>query len=233
MRDILRFKRKKPQRTRSHLEMFSLLARLKSRGVQVGTIIDVGASDGRWTREAIEHFPSAHYLLFEAQPVHFPALDAFASGNKSVHVSKTAASDRAGYVDFDADDPFGGQVIATAADGKVIKVPATAIDEEVTKRGLPAPFFVKLDTHGHEVKILEGAKQTLAQACAVLLECYNFRLCDGCLLIHETCSLMERGGFRLADIADPLWRPKDQMLWQLDMLFLKDDIHAFEDSNYD
>jgi FkbM family methyltransferase len=212
--------------------MLSLLARLKSRGVHVGTIIDVGASDGRWTSEAMEQFPGAHYLLFEAQPVHFPALDAFASKHKSVHVSKAAASDQAGYVHFDAEDPFGGQVIAGAIDGKVIKVPATTIDEEVTKRELPAPFFVKLDTHGHEVKILEGAKQTLSRACAVLLECYNFRLCDGCLLIHETCSLMEKGGFRLADMADPLWRPKDQMLWQLDMLFLKEGFHAFEDSNY-
>ena len=212
--------------------MFSLLARLKSRGVQFGTIIDVGASDGRWTSEAMEQFPGAHYLLFEAQPVHFPALDAFASKHKSVHVSKAAASDQAGYVHFDAEDPFGGQVIAGDIDGKVIKVPATTIDEEVTKRELPAPFFVKLDTHGHEVKILEGAKQTLSRACAVLLECYNFRLCDGCLLIHETCSLMEKGGFRLADMADPLWRPKDQMLWQLDMLFLKEGFHAFEDSNY-
>ena len=35
--------------------------------MNVATVIDVGASDGRWSGEIMQHFPSASYLLIEAQ----------------------------------------------------------------------------------------------------------------------------------------------------------------------
>lgn len=40
-------------------------------------------------------------------------------------------------------------------------VPATTIDLEVAERGLQAPFVIKLDTHGFELPILNGARGTL------------------------------------------------------------------------
>ena len=46
-------------------EMDGLLARAAARGVQVGTWIDVGASDGSWSLRAKKHFPAARFLLFE------------------------------------------------------------------------------------------------------------------------------------------------------------------------
>ena len=43
---------------------------LAQRGYQINTVIDIGASDGRWSEDAMEFFPKAQYLLVEAQGFH-------------------------------------------------------------------------------------------------------------------------------------------------------------------
>src|ERR1051326_9091564 len=50
------------------------LDRLRSRKIDVATVIDVGASDGRWSAELLRVYPRAQYLLIEANGVHEPAL---------------------------------------------------------------------------------------------------------------------------------------------------------------
>lgn len=51
-------------------------ARLKARDLLPNTIIDVGASDGRWTRECRAVFPAARYAMFDALAEHEPKLQA-------------------------------------------------------------------------------------------------------------------------------------------------------------
>jgi hypothetical protein len=53
------------------------LLRTARRGIEVATIVDVGASDGRWSDLATRYFPSARYLLIEANSVHEPGLRDF------------------------------------------------------------------------------------------------------------------------------------------------------------
>src|SRR4051812_39659941 len=53
------------------------LDRLRARKIPISTVVDVGASDGRWSREMMRVYPRAGYLLIEANPVHQPALDRF------------------------------------------------------------------------------------------------------------------------------------------------------------
>jgi hypothetical protein len=47
---------------------------LADNGFEFGTVLDVGASDGRWSAECMEFFPEATYVLFEPQPVHSESL---------------------------------------------------------------------------------------------------------------------------------------------------------------
>ena len=58
------------------LTMIGALARCKARGLNVNAVIDVGASDGSWTKDCLEYFPDANYLLIEAQPCRVRALPA-------------------------------------------------------------------------------------------------------------------------------------------------------------
>jgi len=90
----------------------------------------------------------------------------------------------------------------------------------VERRGLEPPYLVKLDTHGHEVSILEGARRTLQASSLLVVEAYNFDIGEGALRFHQMCRHMEELGFRCADLADPMWRPGDAFFWQMDLFFV-------------
>src|SRR5262249_12978167 len=52
--------------------------RIKSRGFEPATIIDIGASDGRWTSECMGVFRNSRYALFDALPDNEAAMEALA-----------------------------------------------------------------------------------------------------------------------------------------------------------
>ena len=56
---------------------------------------------------------------------------------------------------------------------------------------MTGPFLIKLDTHGMEVPILNGAKQTLQDASIVILETYIFSIGPESLLFDEMCRHMD------------------------------------------
>jgi hypothetical protein len=108
----------------------------------------------------------------------------------------------------------------------------TTVDAEVAQRQLPAPYFLKLDTHGFEIPILEGATETLRQTELLIIEAYNFNLTRTSLRFHELCAWMEERGFRTCDLLEPLRRPGDGLLWQMDLVFLRKDHPAFARESY-
>ena len=103
---------------------------------------------------------------------------------------------------------------------------------EVARRSLSPPFLVKLDTHGFEVPILDGASRTLEETSLLVVEAYNFDLGPGALRFPDLCRLLEQRGFRCVDLADPMWRPRDGALWQLDLLFVPASRPEFASNTY-
>lgn len=202
----------------------SLARRLPS----LATVIDIGASSGCWTDLALREFPRSQYLLIEAQPVHVPALDQFCAAHPNVSYVPAAAGASAGQIYFYADAPFSGQAGYKPYPANNLVVPVTTIDEEVRARKLAGPFLLKLDTHGFEVPILEGASVTLAQTEAIVIECYNFKISPECLRFHEMCSWLEERGFRCIDLVDVMRRPNIDALWQMDLVFMRTDRPEFK-----
>lgn len=201
--------------------------------MNVATVIDVGASDGRWSREIMCYFPSAKYLLIEAQKhAHGAGLQRFKSEHPSVVYEICAAGDSEGEIHFDASDPLGGQAARIAFSANDITVPMNTVDNLVRRYGFQGPFLLKLDTHGFEVPILEGARDTLSKASMLIIEAYNYTLCPGCLRFHELCSFLEPRGFRCADIYDVIARPRDNAFWQMDMMFLPAAHAIFRSNRY-
>jgi FkbM family methyltransferase len=212
--------------------MEQALVAIQQRKHRVRTIIDIGASDGRWTALALRQFPDCAYLLIEAQPVHAAALKTFASGRPNVQVALAAAGEKSGTIHFDATDPFGGIASEHPFPNNDIVVPVTTLDREVRARNLAGPFLIKFDTHGFEVPILNGARETLAQTEVLVMECYNFKIAGACLLFHEMCAHLEREGFRCIDLVDPMRRPLDNCLWQMDLVFARNTRAEFSQARY-
>lgn len=201
--------------------------------IPISTVIDVGASDGRWAAQARRAYPDAEVLLIEAQRgPHGAALERLERSDPKMHAVLAAAGDAVGEVHFDTTDPMSGVASHSPTGAHDEVVPMTTIDHEVETRGLAAPFLVKLDTHGFEVPILDGAAATLSDTHLLIIEAYNFELELGSLRFHELCAHLEALGFRSIDLVDTMRRPGDGVLWQMDLVFARADRPEFGVSGY-
>jgi FkbM family methyltransferase len=208
------------------------LERLARYRIDFGTVIDVGASNGMWTREVIRHFPAADYFLIEARREHEPALQAYAAENARVRYAICAAADQPGEVHFHAGDLFGGLAAHAPFAAHDIVVPARTLDEIAATERLKPPYFLKLDTHGFEEQILAGAQTVLARSSLAVIEAYNHRMGFGNVLFDELMGRMRGYGFRCIDFFDPLYRPHDASFWQADFAFAREDWPGFQHQSY-
>jgi len=220
----------KPKEIATRNTMASGLRCLAAIGVEPTLILDVGASDGRWTDLARSIFPNARFALFEPQPVHAVALDAFAAAHPRDVVIRQAVGAKTGTTFFDVSDPFGGALSAEGAPNS-IEVRMTTIDASSTADPSDR-VLIKLDTHGFERSILDGAAKTLSQTCALIIEAYGYRITPECMLFWELCAYLSERGFRPVDIVDMLHRPIDDTFWQADIIFVRSDWPGFAITSY-
>lgn len=213
--------------------MEGALARLKHRSTRVAAVVDVGASDGRWSAQALPYFPAAAFLLVEAQTLHRQALEEFQRRHPNARFALVVAGNREGTIFFDASDPFGGVAGEQPPAEAAIQLPVTTVDALVTRNRLTGPFLLKLDTHGFELPILDGAKSTLADTSVLIIECYNFRLTPETLRFPEMCSYLQERGFRCVDLVDPMIRARDGAFWQADFVFIREDDPLFDVNLFD
>jgi FkbM family methyltransferase len=217
---------------RSHFTMNEALRRIAARGCDVRTVIDIGASDGAWSRVAMRHFNDAQYLLFEPLKEREAELKAFCQAHSNAGFVNAAAGDHEGEVSFMVASDLDGSGISEVGAGATRSVPLTTIDAEVKRRALGGPYLIKLDTHGFELPILAGATECLRHASLLVIEVYNFKIAGPALRFHELCAHVETLGFRCADLADPLLRKRDGALWQMDLFFLPKDSAVFANDGY-
>jgi FkbM family methyltransferase len=218
---------------RSFPTMDGMLRRCRQRGDRVETVLDVGASDGRWSLQVSRHLEVPHYCLIEANPVHSAALKRLQERRTQWQYILAVAGDRDGTLYFDGSDPFGGLASPTPLPGRDCQqLPAVRLDTLVTQRHLPAPFLLKLDTHGFEVPILEGAQETLSHTQLLIVEVYNFTVAHNSLRFHELCAYLEGRGLRCLDLFEPVFRPKDGCLWQMDLVFAPSSHPCFQDRSW-
>lgn len=208
------------------------LSRARSKKLSIQTVIDIGASDGRWSLVAKRYFPQATYFLLEARHEHESDLQEVKQHHQTFDYAIAAAGDTEGEIYFDASHLFGGIASHTPFAQNCITVPVTTIDAQVASRRLQPPFFLKLDTHGFEIPIFEGALQTLTQTQLILVETYNFSITKDSLRFHQICDYLASKGFRCVDICDPLHRPRDHSLYQMDLLFMPSNHETFRSDSY-
>jgi FkbM family methyltransferase len=215
------------------LETPSALARIQARGVEVATVLDVGASDGSWALKARPYWPRARYHLVEAFDKWREKLEALSMADPAFSHVIAAAGAEEGKIWFvnNPDAPYGGAASSEPREG-CWSVPQISLAGEVARLGLPGPYLIKLDTHGFERPILKGAASILDQTSLVVIETYIFHIHPDAMLFHEMCAYMTEHGFRVIDMSEPLWREHDHALWQIDLFFVRADRPEFHHSSY-
>jgi FkbM family methyltransferase len=208
------------------------LRRLQSHQIEIASLIDIGASNGRWSNEFAKYFPDRHHLLVDANKIHMPALTKVCRENPNWDFALTAVGATQGELYFDDSDPLGGHLAQKPLTDRYRPCPVTSLDALVDKFSLPAPFMIKLDTHGVEIPILAGAVRTLKQTNVIVIEAYNFNLQEPAVPFWDLCRHMVELGFRPLDVFDLLYRELDNAFWQFDLLFVRSDLPLFRDRRF-
>lgn len=145
-----------------------------NKDLPINVVYDIGASNGEWSKAIKQHvLPHAEMFLFEANPTH--QVDLVRTGFR--HLCGTALS-KPGIkkVTFytggtTTGDSYYKENTSWYNDAKSFNLPCTTLDEVVVQEGIPWPDFIKMDTQGSELDILEGASLVLQQAKLIYMEC--------------------------------------------------------------
>ncbi len=199
----------------------SSFQRAKSVGFVPSVVIDVGASDGRWTKECLQVFAQARYALFDPLPENVEALSdlvtthpsfAFWSGAIGAEETRLPLKSHGHQTSFYDSADF---------KGPPLEVEMRTLNSFIESMGFRAPMLLKADVQGYELEVLRGATRCLQMTELLLLEVSFKQIYDGSPLAHEVIAECGRLGYRIYDICTYSQRPRDGALAQADVIFVK------------
>jgi FkbM family methyltransferase len=205
--------------------MLGALRQLSDLGFVPRTVIDVGVAYR--TAELYDAFPKADILLIEPLTEYEPFLRKICSEYKAQYVL-AAAGAVAGTATLNIHDDMTGSSLLKESDGASVdgtprEVPVVTIDDVCAQKKLNGPYLIKIDVQGAELQVLAGALRTLEQTEAVILEVSLFGFLIGGPQFFEIMSRMKEYGFVAYDVCGFLYRPLDNALAQMDMVFVRED----------
>jgi len=185
-------------------------------------VLDVGASDGRWSESVMHFWRDARYLLID--PIEY--------GGKLTHPTwmwhHVVAGDCRSSTLFDISPDLYSSGVYRGADA-TLKCMAPLHDV------VPADaehIFLKLDTHGFEPEILEGLQPFTSKVCGIQTELYARHLTPTAPNMLEMLNKLDELGFRLVCMFDVMNRYMTTELWQVDGIFFRKDHPIFNVNHY-
>ncbi|MBF0169337.1 MAG: FkbM family methyltransferase [Alphaproteobacteria bacterium] len=200
------------------LSMALVLENLRRRGFSPATVIDVGAHTG--TALLSGAFPLAHHMMIEPLVEHGSALQTLCSSLSSAEYLIAAAGNREGAVRMAVNPTNLHSTMLPDGAGaeppfKERLVHMRTLDRLVQDNGLKGPFLVKIDVDGGELDVLRGACSLLDESSVFIIELTFFH--D---VLMRILTLFHGFDFVPFDIADPLYRERDDALWQIDLVLV-------------
>src|SRR5262245_12023522 len=114
------------------LEFGTVLRRVARNVPDIATVIDIGASNGSWSKRVRKVYPNAAFHLIDANPVHEAELKAFCTQAPRTTFTLAAAGDSAGEIYFDLSAPLGG-VAAHEPFENAARAPMVTVDGEMSR----------------------------------------------------------------------------------------------------
>lgn len=231
----LDLQRRQPEAVRIRMSLRGALRQVIRLGFSPRTVIDVGVAFE--TRELYEEFSNATVLLIEPLTEFEPALRRICERYKA-HYVLAAASDKQGTAILNVHDEkldsssLRKETEGPSVDGTPREVPTVTIDQVCLERKLSGPFLIKVDVQGAEVLVLDGAVNTLKETEVVILEMSLFGCFKGGPQFFDVVSYMNDRGFVAYDIFGLLYRPFDNALSHMDMMFVRDSSRLREFHGY-
>jgi FkbM family methyltransferase len=140
-------------------------------GLPAPVVLDVGANIGAYARAVMGIAPEAHIHCFEPHPNNVAKLASLRSENVTI-VDQAVGAESGTLELFDYLESDGS---SHASVYKEVfeqihrrphvshRVPVTTIDSYMSEHGLQSVALLKIDTEGHELAALQGARRVLAE----------------------------------------------------------------------
>ena len=196
---------------------------IKRSGVSIQQIVDIGASNGQWTRECQTIWPAANYFMVDPLAENKTALAVLKQRNSRLDYFSGALSSAPGEMEllthgdqssFHASEFSGPQPIKTL-------VPVETLDQLVSDGRLKMPDLIKMDVQGHELEVFRGATKSLESCTVILVETNIQQSYENIPFLHEISTFLGDFGFRFFDFCTYVQRPFDMRLTQMDVVFAK------------
>jgi FkbM family methyltransferase len=199
------------------------LSQLRGNGFLPNSVIDVGANRGNWTLETQSVFPSASFVLVDADPANDAFLAQVCSSRPhcKYFITLLGAESRDGIRFYQMGT--GSSVLSerSLADRNELSLRMNTLDDLVAAE-VKSPILLKLDVQGYELEVLRGAVKTLSEAEVVIIECSLIQYNEGAPLFAEVVSFMGERGFVVYDFCGQMRRANDGALFQMDVIFVRE-----------
>lgn len=194
-------------------------------GFQPKTIIDIGVAKG--TPDLYKAYPNAYYVLVEAVKEYEQELKRILASHKGeYHIS--AVSNQPGKMEMMVKEPF--YISSLQYDKEnlkdknaIRKVDVITVDQLFAKGKYEPPVLIKTDCQGHDLNVIMGAKDNLEKIEVIICELPLYGPWGGGYEFYDYVVEMDKLGYRVYDIWGWLYRPHDQRLQHLDLVFVKKD----------
>jgi len=168
-------------------------------------IFDVGCHFGEWSLSLLRE-PGFEPILhaFEPSAYSFGRASAALAGRGTVH--RLALSDKPGAAELAIVHEGAGSnslvpFTEDRASGETELVPLSTIDQFCAEGDLHHVTLLKIDAEGHDLAILEGAKEMLArQAISMVQFEYNSRWIDARRFLLDAFILLQASGYRMGKV---------------------------------
>jgi FkbM family methyltransferase len=221
----LEVRKMKQDPNRERTTFTGALRQIAKQGFKPKTVIDVGVA--YQTAELYQEFPEANILLIEPLVEFEPFLQQICASYKAQYVLAAAGAAPGSAVLNVHSDKIGSSMLreveGPSVDGTPREVPVVTVDQLCAEKNLAGPYLLKVDVQGAELQVLDGARRTLEQTEAVLLELSFFGFYSGGPQFCDVIAEMKERGFVTYDVYGFLYRPLDNALSQVDVAFVRED----------
>jgi FkbM family methyltransferase len=192
------------------------LSQLKIGGFLPDLVIDVGAQVG--TPELYTIYPESHHIFIEPVEECIEQLNIISKSLKKCDVINAAASNFCGNTALSITPSRQYSSISDVISNESRNIQVITVDSILESVPSSDSILLKIDVDGAEINVLQGSKKTLNKDTIVVIEA---SMGDSSPRFGEIVEYMNDFGYSTYDIVDPLYRPNDWHLWQVDLIFAK------------
>ena len=198
--------------------LFKTVRDIKNLGFKIKNIYDVGAHKGNWSVAMNKELPDANFYLFEANSHHEEDLKKL---DYQYYINVLSNNEK--NIDFYSNnagtgDSYYKENTSTYDTVKSKQITSKTLDDLVKKNKIPFPDFIKIDTQGSELDILNGAHDCLKNAQLLLLECPVYPFNSGAPTMPDYIDFLLKFNFYPSQCVE--LHNLSGVLIQIDILFL-------------